>query len=71
MKSNLRGKGSQIVVVYAFNPSSQISEFEVSLVYGISSRTARATQRNPILKNQKPKKKKGVVVERGLFQLIR
>jgi hypothetical protein len=60
MKSNLRGKGSQIVVVYAFNPSSQISEFEVSLVYGISSRTARATQRNPILKNQKPKKKKKV-----------
>jgi hypothetical protein len=31
-----------------------ISEFEASLVYRVSSRTARATQRNPALKNQKP-----------------
>jgi hypothetical protein len=30
----------------------QISEFEASLVYRVSSRTAMATQRNPILKNQ-------------------
>jgi hypothetical protein len=29
-----------------------ISEFEVSLVYKVSSRTARATQRNPVSKNQ-------------------
>jgi hypothetical protein len=36
----------------------QISEFEASLVYRVSSRTARATQRNPVLKNQKNKKKK-------------
>jgi hypothetical protein len=38
----------------------QISEFlaESSLVYRVSSRTARATQRNPVLKNQKKKKKK-------------
>jgi hypothetical protein len=35
----------------------QISEFEVSLVYKMSSRTARATQRNPVLKKQKKKKK--------------
>ena len=28
----------------------QISEFEASLVYRVSSRTARATQRNPVLK---------------------
>jgi hypothetical protein len=27
----------------------QISEFEASLVYRVSSRTARATQRNPVL----------------------
>jgi hypothetical protein len=27
-----------------------ISEFEASLVYRVSSRTARATQRNPVLK---------------------
>jgi hypothetical protein len=36
----------------------RISEFEVSLVYKVSSRTARATQRNPVSKNQKKKKKK-------------
>jgi hypothetical protein len=31
----------------------QISEFEASLVYRVSSRTARAIQRNSVLKNQK------------------
>jgi hypothetical protein len=33
----------------------QISEFEASLVYRVSSRTARTTQRNPVWKNQKKK----------------
>jgi hypothetical protein len=28
-------------------------DFEVSLVYRVSSRTARATQRNPVLKKKK------------------
>jgi hypothetical protein len=47
-------------VAHAFNPSTweagrQISEFEASLVYEVSS---RATQRNPVSKNQKKKKKK-------------
>jgi hypothetical protein len=51
-------------VAHAFNPSSrgdrdrQISEFEASLVYRVSSRTARATQRNPVSKKQKTKNKK-------------
>jgi hypothetical protein len=41
----------------------QISEFEASLVYRMSFRAARATQRNPVLKtkqnnNNKKKKKK-------------
>jgi hypothetical protein len=36
----------------------QISEFEDSLVYRVSSRTARATQRNPVSKKQKKKNKK-------------
>jgi hypothetical protein len=31
----------------------QISEFEASLVYRMSSRTARATQRNPVSKKKK------------------
>jgi hypothetical protein len=30
----------------------QISEFKASLVYKVSSRTARAIQRNPVSKNQ-------------------
>ena len=34
-----------------------ISEFEASLVYKVSYRTARATQRYPVSKNQKKKKK--------------
>jgi hypothetical protein len=29
----------------------QISEFKDSLIYRVSSRTARAVQRNPVLKN--------------------
>jgi hypothetical protein len=42
------------VVAHAFNPSTWeaeaggSSEFEASLVYRVSSRTARATQRNPV-----------------------
>jgi hypothetical protein len=38
--------------------SRWISEFEASLVYKVSSRTARAIQRNPVLKKQKNKKQK-------------
>jgi hypothetical protein len=33
----------------------QISEFEASLVYRVSSRAARATQRNPVSKNKRQK----------------
>jgi hypothetical protein len=46
------------VVVHTFNPSTWeaeaggFSEFEASLVYKVSSRTARATQRNPVSKNK-------------------
>jgi hypothetical protein len=36
----------------------QISEFKASLVYRVSSRTARATQRNPVSKGQKRKTQK-------------
>jgi hypothetical protein len=36
----------------------QISEFKTSLVYKMSSRTARATQRNLVSKKQKTKQKK-------------
>jgi hypothetical protein len=51
------------MVVHTFNPSTWEAEaggfeFEASLVYRVSSRTAKATQRNPVSKNQKKKKKK-------------
>jgi hypothetical protein len=36
----------------------QISEFEACLVYRVSSRTARATQRNPVSKNKNKNNKK-------------
>jgi hypothetical protein len=36
----------------------QISEFKASLVYRVSSRTARATQRNHVSEKKKEKKKK-------------
>jgi hypothetical protein len=51
-------------MVHDFNPSTweaeagKISEFEASLVYRVSSRTARATQRNPVSKNKNKTKKK-------------
>jgi hypothetical protein len=35
-----------------------ISEFKASLVYRVSSRTARATQRNPVSKKQTNKQTK-------------
>jgi hypothetical protein len=45
------------MVAHAFNPNlggrgKQISELEATLVYRVSSRTARATQRNPVSKNK-------------------
>jgi hypothetical protein len=55
---------SQVVVAHAFESQHLggrgrwISEFEASLVYRVSSGAARATQRNPVSKNQKPKQNK-------------
>jgi hypothetical protein len=49
------------VVAHAFNLGGRgrwISGFEAFLVYKVSSRTARATQRNPVLKNQNKTKQK-------------
>jgi hypothetical protein len=57
------------MVALAFNPSTWeaelgVSEFEASLVYKGSSRTARATQRSPIKKKKKKKKEEGRERER-------
>jgi hypothetical protein len=40
----------------------QISEFKASLVYRVSSRTARAIQRNPVLKNKQTNKQKKLAI---------
>jgi hypothetical protein len=42
-----------------------ISEFKASLVYRVSSRIARATQRNPVSKKQKQTNKKKELIEVG------
>jgi hypothetical protein len=54
------------VVAHAFNPNTLggggkdrwISEFEASLVYRVSSRTAKAIQRNPVSKTKQNKTNK-------------
>jgi hypothetical protein len=50
------------VVTHAFDPSTREAEaggfeFKASLVYKVSSRTAKTIQRNPVLKNQNKKQK--------------
>jgi hypothetical protein len=40
-----------------------ISEFEASLVYRVSSRTARASQRNPVSKNKNKTNKNDTFIE--------
>ena len=49
-------------MVHTFNPvrSRQISEFEASLVYIVSSRTAKATQKNPVSKKRRKKESKKI-----------
>ena len=51
------------VVVHTFNPSIWVAEagrfeFEASLVYRVSSRTARATQRGPVSKEKRKNREK-------------
>jgi hypothetical protein len=56
-----RGMDTENVVYYKYYSAiannefrgRQISEFEASLVYKVSSRTARAIQKNPVSKNRK------------------
>jgi hypothetical protein len=56
---------SQVVVVHTFNPSSQEAEesrsleFEASLVYRGSSRTAKATERNCLKTPRKRERREG------------
>jgi hypothetical protein len=54
-------------VVSTFNPSTQVAkgvnfyDFEASLVYIVSSWSARVTQRNPVSKNKTEQKRKKVI----------
>jgi hypothetical protein len=59
----LKPPSSQVVVAHTFNLSTQEaeafgSEYKASLVYRASSRTARETLRNPVLKSQNKTKPK-------------
>jgi hypothetical protein len=51
------GQGTHLESQHLGGRGRRISEFEASLVYRVSPRIARATQRNPVSKNQKKKKK--------------
>jgi hypothetical protein len=61
------------VEAHAFNPiegrGRQMSEYEASLVYRVSSKTAKATQRNPALKNKKPNQTKVLDFTAWLLEL--
>ena len=56
------------MLAHTFDPNTyeaeqtDICEFKASLIYKVSSRTARATQRHPVLKIQKKEKKKVALV---------
>jgi hypothetical protein len=66
------------VVAHTFNPSTWEAEageflnFKASLVYRVSSRTARATQRNPVQKKtNKQTNKKVFVCKRDMRSKMR
>ena len=45
----------------------ELCEFETSLIYKVSSRTARAvTQRNPVSKNKQTNKGEFIIIKMGL-----
>jgi hypothetical protein len=45
-----------VTVLYLQQRQVDLCEFEASLVYRVSSRTARATQRNPVSENKNKNK---------------
>jgi hypothetical protein len=59
ISSGARRGGARLLSQHSGGRGRRISEFEASLVYKVSSRTARAIQKNPVSKNQKKKKKIG------------
>jgi hypothetical protein len=61
------GGGTRLEFQHLGGRGRRISEFEASLVYTVSSRTARAIRRNPVLEK---KKKKEVLACRYFFQFL-
>ena len=57
-------------LVLALGRQGHLCEFEASLVYRESSRTARATQRNAVSKTQKEKQTKTMVDQKGLVSRL-
>jgi hypothetical protein len=51
------GGGTSLQYQHLGGRGRWISEFEASLVYIVSSMTAKTTQRNPVSENQKKKKR--------------
>ena len=56
-----RAVGCSYLLSHLTSPGRWISEFEASLVYSMSSRTTRATQRT-LKKKERKKKKPGLMV---------
>jgi hypothetical protein len=55
IKVMLSSGGTRLYSQHSGGKGRRISESEASLVYRVSSRTARAIQRNPVSKNQTKK----------------
>jgi hypothetical protein len=73
-KTNHQETGDvRAVVAHAFNPSTREAEAGrfLSSVCRVSSRTARATQRNPVSEKKKKKKKPSIVRAGEEVELIR
>jgi hypothetical protein len=60
-KITLAGHGGAHLSQHLGGRGRQISEFEASLIYKVSARTARATQRNPVSKKQTKNRQEGLV----------
>ena len=56
--------GTRLYSQYLGGRGRRVSEFEASLVYRVSFRTARTAQRNPVLKPTPPPKKRKKEKER-------
>ena len=66
----------QVDLAHTFNPSTQgksrmwISEFKASLVYRASSRTAKATQRNPVSEGKRVYFSEQILVNSKFEQMV-